>query len=163
MTDKIVRPRVIYLGSGGTNEKLYRLEAKRKGVIERCANELAKILNHREQDYWEETMPQALYDVLESYSPNTVAVVCKAWLEDHPQAKQFADQLLDVPTSRSETESRDHAWACRICMGGNGPVCALCFEDADGSRMHWEKTGERIGRLVNTPGSDARKAQEKDR
>ena len=79
------RPRAIYIDGGSIHEKLYRLEEKRADAVQAAAVELAKLLKHKAADFWGVTMPQALYDVLERYSPSMVRLVCQAWLEDHPE------------------------------------------------------------------------------
>jgi hypothetical protein len=83
---EITRPRSIFIGRGDDTQKLYGLEEKRKVLIQKCAEELQKLDIHENMaDFWNCAMPQALYDVLEGYSPNLTRAVCTAWLEDHPE------------------------------------------------------------------------------
>jgi hypothetical protein len=71
-------------------ERLYRLEEKRDEVLEKIAVELEEI--HRMKEQWEPqykdvhwgmAVPQALFDVLNSWESGAAAIAASAFLEEY--------------------------------------------------------------------------------
>ena len=74
-------------GRDRATARLYQLEEKRNAAVKAAAKELGKLLKHREEEFWTRTMPEALYALLDSFSPTVVRVVCETWLARNPARK----------------------------------------------------------------------------
>ena len=59
-------PRLIRIGQSDETERLYQLEEKRAKAIQVAAKELAVVLEHGPEEFWQRTMSQALFDMLET-------------------------------------------------------------------------------------------------
>lgn len=76
-------PQRIRIGRGKPTERLYALEEKRQAAIEACAREWARIRGVAEERYWIETLPQALFDIMEAYDPYVAITACEGFLKLH--------------------------------------------------------------------------------
>lgn len=82
--DQWKKPSNIRIDRMEETEKLYRLEHLRSEAIRAAANELAVVLGHDgEKDYWKVTMPQALFDVLDSFELAASYQAAKAFVESY--------------------------------------------------------------------------------
>lgn len=79
---KHVKPYIVRISRDGDTEKLYRLEHQRNEAIQAAARELAKVVGVTEgRDFWPRVMPQALFDLLESFEIGASYVAAKAYVE----------------------------------------------------------------------------------
>jgi hypothetical protein len=69
------------------SEKLYRLESKRNDALRACAEELQvvwpKVWGQTLDSLWDDAMPQAIFDLLESFDNSAVYAAVQAWLATH--------------------------------------------------------------------------------
>lgn len=93
---KHVRPRVVRVGRTKATENLYNREHDRSEAIRRAAVELAWVLDIPESEFWTRTMPQALFDTLESYEIGAGYVAAKAYVDwvriQHPDVADLEDR-----------------------------------------------------------------------
>ena len=78
---KLTPPQRTFISAGKTSERLYKLEDKRSEAIKACAEEWAKLMKVPEDRYWEQTLPQALFDTLESYEVAAAAIAAEQFLK----------------------------------------------------------------------------------
>ena len=76
---KLVEPKEIFVGSNSGN--LYGLEERRNAAITACANAWAKVNNVDPDAFWTQSIPQTLFDTLESYSPQYSIIAAEAFLK----------------------------------------------------------------------------------
>jgi hypothetical protein len=76
-------PQRIRIGRGKSTDRLYDLEEKRQAAIEACAKEWAKVRGVDDGRYWIETLPQQLFDIMESYDPYIAITACEGFLKLH--------------------------------------------------------------------------------
>jgi hypothetical protein len=78
-------PGVIHI-SGRDAGKLYQLEDERNNAIKEVGRELQKYLkqNHEDDfsDLWKHVMPQAIYDIFDSFDQKAVFLACIAFMEN---------------------------------------------------------------------------------
>lgn len=74
-----VEPSEIFIGAKA--ERLYALERRRSEAIMACAKEWAKIRGYDDEALWVRSVPQALFDTLESYSIGGSIVAAEAFLK----------------------------------------------------------------------------------
>jgi hypothetical protein len=77
-------PQEIFVGSGTETKDLYKLEERRNDLISACAKEWAKVRGLDPDDggeYWNTIVPQALFDVLEGYTPAASIIAAEAFLK----------------------------------------------------------------------------------
>lgn len=92
--EKYVVPQPIFVA--GSAKKLYRLEEKRNELMSDCAREWAKANGVPESEFWTRSLPQAMFDLLNSYQVEPVILACEAilkemgWTIQRPSAKQEA-------------------------------------------------------------------------
>jgi hypothetical protein len=89
---KLVEPRRVRIGSA--EEKLYALEEKRNKIIHACAEEWARIVEkafEEKSDKWKQSIPQALFDTLESFQTDCSLVACIAFLKLHGVIVEWKD------------------------------------------------------------------------
>lgn len=78
---EIVKPHIIRINRTRETEKLYTLERKRNDAIKAAAKEYAKVMDHPAREYWSRTIPQALFDTLESFQGSSSYAAAKAYCE----------------------------------------------------------------------------------
>ena len=78
-------PRNIYILRTQDTQVLYVVEERRSIAIMDAAHELGRVLGHKEDEFWARTVPQALFDILETYHPAGEGAV-RAYLRAHPDA-----------------------------------------------------------------------------
>lgn len=85
MNKEVEKPSMLRIPRGTKTERLYRAEERRSRAIQDAAHELSAVLGHDIQsgDFWRRTMPQALFDVLESSDSNASIAAAQAYLERH--------------------------------------------------------------------------------
>lgn len=77
------KPSGVFIGRGDNTEQLYRLEEKRSQAIRAAAQSLGKVLGFDEKEFWTRTLPEELYNILESYDVDAAKVAAIAYLERH--------------------------------------------------------------------------------
>ena len=123
---KVTEPREIYVGSGASTATLYKVEEARNACIETCAKEWAKVhkLDADDRDtYWKTIIPQALFDVLEAYTPDYSIVAAEAFL------KQFG-WTIKRPGDQSVTGDPAELWEeylAELDGGEPSPQGAMAF------------------------------------
>jgi hypothetical protein len=70
-------------GDGGDGEKLYDLERKRNDIIRECAKRWAKIAEVSEKNFWTQSLPQALHDLLEAWDTAASIIAAESFLKRH--------------------------------------------------------------------------------
>jgi hypothetical protein len=66
---------------GDAAKELYRLEEKRSEAIQACAHEWAKLMDVSSDDLWSKSMPQALFDTLETFDTSCAIIAAEAFLK----------------------------------------------------------------------------------
>lgn len=66
---------------GASDAKLYRLEKMRNDLIDSCAEEWSKRIGIDKSMYWTHAIPQALFDLLDSYGSAYSIAAAVAYLE----------------------------------------------------------------------------------
>lgn len=77
--DRCVPPKDYFVGGGA--KRLYTYEEQRGKIIEKCAKEWAKLAEVPEEEYWYQSLPQALHDMLENYQLESSIVAAEAFLK----------------------------------------------------------------------------------
>ena len=72
-----------HFGISTATARLYRLEERRDEAIEGAARELGKLWGNSEKNFWTDTMPQALYDILERFDTQAALAAAKAFVRNH--------------------------------------------------------------------------------
>lgn len=75
-------PTLPHIGRNDDTEKLYAIEHERSEIIKKNGKELAKILGHTEEEFWEKTMPEVLASTLDSYAPPTGIAAALGYLKN---------------------------------------------------------------------------------
>jgi len=104
---KLVEPSEIFVGAN--HKKLYQLESSRSVAIQACAEEWAKVmrLDPDKDVFWNRAVPQALFDVLEAYSPQCSIIAAEAslkqfgWKIERPQS---IDEIAAEVTAECKAE-----------------------------------------------------------
>lgn len=68
-------------GDGGDGEKLYDLERKRNDIIRDCAKRWAKIAGVEDKEFWVQSLPQALHDLLEAWDTPAAVIAAESFLK----------------------------------------------------------------------------------
>lgn len=91
MSSEYIIPRHYYIGRHEETERLYQLEGTRSIAIRDVADEYAKVRgdgwsSHTQWDsreggnYYQKTLPQVLFDTLNSYNKQSAKAACVGWL-----------------------------------------------------------------------------------
>lgn len=92
-----VYPRAEFIGNGRATAKLYKLEEKRSLAIRAAAHELAAVLEIPKQQFWTHALPESLFNVLESFQPQSAIVAAVGYLRRHGVAVDTST-LPNFPT-----------------------------------------------------------------
>jgi len=76
----VVVPTIMMIGRGPDTEKLYKLERQRQDIIGRCAKEWAEVMEVPESEFWKRSLPQQLFDILESWERASAVAAAEAFL-----------------------------------------------------------------------------------
>ena len=79
MATNYIEPRAIMISRYEETERLYTLEHRRNELIKKCAKEWMKVQECPADEFWERAIPQALFDILDSFGGGEVAAA--AYLE----------------------------------------------------------------------------------
>lgn len=75
-------PTMPRIGAGA--ERLYALEARRNGLIKRCAVEQGKVMGFDPKaQFWTHCLPEQIASILEGFDRKATEVAAIAWLEKH--------------------------------------------------------------------------------
>jgi hypothetical protein len=77
----VIRPGRAFVPNGPKTKRLYMLEEARSEAIAKAAREYARVMGHDERDYWVRTMPQALFDLLDSFDVDAAHAAAEAFLD----------------------------------------------------------------------------------
>jgi hypothetical protein len=77
--DQLTPPQRVFIGSNA--KRLYALEEKRSAAIKACAEEWAKLFDVPEDRYWQVSLPQALFDILENYEVAVSTIAAEQFLK----------------------------------------------------------------------------------
>lgn len=89
---KYKKPELIFIGHDA--EKLYSLENDRNESIKKCAEEWLNVQNLSKYDFWKVAIPQALFDVLESFDTRAAYLAAKSFIE-YAETKK-AETIQDI-------------------------------------------------------------------
>jgi hypothetical protein len=87
---------------GREQQRLYDLEAARNATIVACAKEWLAIKGLDDDRYWPEALPQALFDTLESYSPQYSIIAAEAFLKQFGWKIERPSEATSEPIKCSE-------------------------------------------------------------
>ena len=76
-----IEPGSHFISRSDETEKLYRLEEKRNVAIKDCATEWAKINAVPQEEFWTQSLPQALFDLLQSFDSKAAEMAALAYLK----------------------------------------------------------------------------------
>lgn len=66
---------------GDRTDRLNALEERRNKAIKAAARELAKVLRHRDDEFWSRTMAEELYSVLDGFALDAATTAARVFLE----------------------------------------------------------------------------------
>lgn len=72
-------PHATRIGSGA--KQLYKLEEQLRELIHKIAEERGKYLEMENPDFFRESLPQVLFDIMDGYQDESVELACIASLE----------------------------------------------------------------------------------
>lgn len=79
-----VEPQSLFVsGESREGRKLYALETMRSEIIEKCAQQWARIADVDKSEYWTRSIPQMLHDTLEAYQTECGIIAAEAFLKRH--------------------------------------------------------------------------------
>jgi len=81
MAKEYVKPSLVRIERTNRTERLYTQEGKRNDLLIDAAREWLKVQEKPEDALWNEAIPQALYDLLESFDPQASELAAQAYLE----------------------------------------------------------------------------------
>jgi len=73
-------PTLQRIPANANTQRLYALESRAHGAFTTAAKELARVRGDAESDYWTVTLPQAIFDFLDSTSHTAAVAACKGFL-----------------------------------------------------------------------------------
>lgn len=82
---RYTRPRIIMIGRSRETESLYTAERRRNDAVQAAAKKLAAVLGHAPGEYWTRTIPQALFDTLESFQREAAYLAAREFVRSVEQ------------------------------------------------------------------------------
>ncbi len=79
--DGYIKPRSVWIGQEA--RALYAAEERRRKAIGACATEWAKVTDTPKTQYWKQSIPQVLFDTLNTYETGAALIAAEAFLEHH--------------------------------------------------------------------------------
>ena len=78
---KYTKPRLIRISRDYNTKKLYELEEKLHGYLNACTEEWAILNDISLNDFYTHSLPQTLFDLLESMDLESSKIACEGFLE----------------------------------------------------------------------------------
>lgn len=81
------KPKSVSIAFSKESKRLYGLEANRSVAIKDCATEWAKVTGVEQSEFWTRSIPQVLFDTLNSFDREAAYIAAKAYIEAYENGR----------------------------------------------------------------------------